>query len=93
MQQQLTLAIMQERDKLTSAAEDTTRLRIAQGEAGKLQTQIDQLSASSKAKLLQLLQLPGKLHVASYPTPETQPLSSFTQTGCMTCCDPCGTAL
>ena len=49
----------QERDKLTSAAESSTRLRIAQQEAAKLQEQLSLLSTSNRGRLLALLQQAG----------------------------------
>ena len=49
----------QERDQLTSAAEGSTRLRIARQEALKLQEQLTLRQGTSKAALLGLLGLPG----------------------------------
>ena len=49
----------QERDTLTSAAEGSTRLRIANQEALKLQQEVAQRQNSSKARLQALLNLPG----------------------------------
>ena len=49
----------QERDKLTSAAEGSTRLRIARQEALKLQEQVTLRQNGSKARLQALLSLPG----------------------------------
>ena len=44
-----------------SAAEGSTRLRITQQEAAKLQEQLTQLTGAHRARLLTLLQQPGKL--------------------------------
>ena len=56
------LFVAQERDRLTSAAEGSTRLRIARQEALKLQEQVALRQNGSKACLQALLNLPGALH-------------------------------
>ena len=53
------LFVAQERDRLTSAAEGSTRLRIARQEALKLHEQVALRQNGSKARLQALLNLPG----------------------------------